>query len=163
MVEDIVSLLPFFYLSPNRQFFGRIEHMKLCSACLLGIKCRYDGKSNLNEKVITLSKKETLLPVCPEILGGLPTPREQAEIKGSKVITKTGKDVTTYFKKGSEQVLKLAKSLEIKEAILSQRSPSCGCGEICDGTFSNKLIEGDGVTTSLLKRNKIKVIPDNKI
>lgn len=137
--------------------------MKLCSACLLGVKCRYNGESKLNKKVIALSKKERFLPVCPEILGGLSIPREQTEIKGGKVLTKSGKNLTSYFEKGAKEVLKAAQSLNIKEAIFKQKSPSCGCGQIYDGTFSNKLIKGDGITTSLLKRNKIKVIPEDEI
>ena len=134
--------------------------MKLCSACLLGIKCRYDGKSKPNQRVMRLSKKEILIPICPEQLGGLPTPREPAEQKGKKVITKSGKDVTKNFKKGARQVLRIAKLFGIKKAILKQRSPSCGCGQIYDGTFSGRIIKGDGVTATLLKRNGIKVISE---
>jgi len=137
--------------------------MKLCSACLLGIKCRYDGQSALNEKVVELSKEEKLLPVCPEVLGGLPIPRDQAEIKNNKVITKSGKDITSFFEKGANEILKTAKSFDIKEAILKQRSPSCGCGQIYDGTFSGKTIKGDGVTTALLKKNGIKVINEEDL
>jgi len=135
----------------------------LCSACLLGIKCRYDGKSKANKKIIELSKKEILIPVCPEQLGGLPTPREPAEQRGKKVITKSGKDVTKNFKMGAKQVLKLAKLFGIKKAILKQKSPSCGCGQIYDGTFSDKVIKGNGVTTALLKREGIKITSDDKI
>ena len=137
--------------------------MKLCSACLLGIKCRYDGKSKPNKKIIKLAKKEILIPVCPDQLGGLPTPREAAEQKGKRVITKSGKDVTKDFMKGAKQTLKLAKLLGIKKAILKQRSPSCGCGQIYDGTFSGKVIKGNGVTTALLKKNKIKVISEEDL
>lgn len=135
----------------------------LCSACLLGIKCRYDGKSKANKKIIELSKKEILIPVCPEQLGGLPTPRKPAEQKGKKVITKSGKDVTKNFKMGAKQVLKLAKLFGIKKAILKQKSPSCGCGQIYDGTFSDKVIKGNGLTTALLKREGIKITSDDKI
>jgi len=137
-----------------------MKDMKLCSACLLGIKCRYDGESKPNDKVIELAKKEILIPVCPEQLGGLPTPREPAEQRGEKVVTRSGRDVTKNFAKGAEQVLELAKLFNIKEAILKQKSPSCGCGKIYDGTFSNRLIEGDGVTVVLLKKNGIKVITE---
>lgn len=136
----------------------------LCSACLLGIKCRYDDKIKPNKKVVKLAKKGiTLIPVCPEQLGGLPTPREPVEQKGRKVVTKSGKDVTKNFKKGAEQVLKLAKIFGIKKAVLKQRSPSCGCGEIYDGTFSGNIIKGDGITASLLKKNKIKVISEENL
>jgi len=137
--------------------------MKLCSACLLGINCRYDGKIIPNDEVIRLAKKEILIPVCPEQLGGLSTPRESAEQKGEKVITILGVDVTRNFIKGAEQVLILAQIYGIKEAILKQESPSCGCGRIYDGTFSNRLIQGDGVTTILLKKNKIKVITEEDL
>jgi uncharacterized protein YbbK (DUF523 family) len=137
--------------------------MKLCSACLLGIKCRYDGKSARNRKVIMLLKVETLIPVCPEQLGGLPTPREPAEIRGERVFTRSGKDVTENFKRGAKEVLKIAQLYGIKEAIMKQGSPSCGCGEIYDGTFSSKTIKGDGVTTALLKKNGIKVISEKEL
>ena len=137
--------------------------MKLCSACLLGINCRYDGKIIPNDEVIRLAKREILIPVCPEQLVGLPTPREPSEQKGEKVITISGVDVTRNFIKGAEQVLILAQIYGMKEAILKQESPSCGCGRIYDGTFSNRLIQGDGVTTILLKKNKIKVITEQDL
>jgi len=137
--------------------------LKLCSACLLGMNCRYNGKNKLNKKVLRLTKKEILIPVCPEIFGGLPTPREPAEQRGKTVITKTGKDVTEYFKKGAKEVLKIAKLFNAKEAILKQESPSCGSGKIFDGTFSGKIIKGEGVTTALLKKNKIKVLSEEDL
>jgi len=137
--------------------------MKLCSACLLGINCRYDGKIIPNNEVIRLAKREILIPVCPEQLGGLSTPREPSEQNGGKVITISGVDVTCNFIKGAEQVLTLAQIYGMKEAILKQESPSCGCGRIYDGTFSNRLIRGDGVTTILLKKNKIKVIKEEDL
>jgi uncharacterized protein YbbK (DUF523 family) len=137
--------------------------MKLCSACLLGINCRYDGKIIPNKEVIKLAKREILIPVCPEQLGGLSTPREPSEQNGGRVITISGVDVTRNFLKGAEQVLILAQIYGIKEAILKQKSPSCGCGRIYDGTFSNRLIQGDGVTTILLKKNKIKVMTEQNL
>lgn len=133
------------------------ESKILCSACLLGARCRYDGKSNPNEKVLNLASRETLIPVCPEQLGGLSTPRTPAEQKGNKVVTKDGDDVTDNFKLGSQQVLELAKTFGCKKAILKQRSPSCGSGQIYDGTFSDTIIKGDGVTAKLLKENGISV------
>jgi uncharacterized protein YbbK (DUF523 family) len=135
----------------------------LVSACLLGIRCKYDGTSNKNERILKLAKDFILIPVCPEILGGLPTPREPAEQKGKRVITKSGRDVTKYFEKGAKEVLKICKILKIKKAILKQKSPSCGCGKIYDGTFSGKLIKGDGVTTKLLKKSGIKVLSEEDI
>ncbi|MDD4989691.1 MAG: DUF523 domain-containing protein [Candidatus Pacebacteria bacterium] len=137
--------------------------MKLCSACLLGIQCRYDGRSKPNDKVIELSEKEILIPICPEQLGGLPTPREPSEQKGGSVITKSGKDVSENFIKGAEQVLVLANLFGIKEAILKQKSPSCGCGKIYDGTFSDTLIGGDGITAALLKKNGIRVLTEEDL
>ncbi|UCD06808.1 MAG: DUF523 domain-containing protein [Candidatus Aenigmatarchaeota archaeon] len=137
--------------------------VKLCSACLLGIRCIYDGKDKLDKGVAELSKKEMLIPVCPEQLGGLSTPREYSERKEGKVITESGKDVTENFERGAEEVLKLARLLGIKEAIFKQKSPSCGCGKIYDGTFSGKIIEGDGITTALLKKNGIRVISEEDL
>lgn len=137
--------------------------MKLCSACLLGINCRYDEKVKPNKKVLKLAKKEILIPVCPEQLGGLPTPREPSEQRGKRVITESGRDVTKNFENGAKQVLKLAKLFGIKEAILKQRSPSCGSGEIYDGTFTGRIITGDGVTTRLLKKNGVKVISEEDL
>jgi uncharacterized protein YbbK (DUF523 family) len=137
--------------------------MRLCSACLLGVKCRYNGESALNKKVVALLKTEVLIPVCPEQLGGLPTPREPAEIVGGRVLTKSGKDVTENFERGAMETLKIAKLFNIKEAILKQGSPSCGCGRVYDGTFSGKTIKGDGVTAALLKRNGIKVVTEEDL
>jgi uncharacterized protein YbbK (DUF523 family) len=135
----------------------------LVSACLLGINCKYDGTSNKNEKILKLAKNYILIPVCPEILGGLPPPREPAEQKGKRAITKSGKDVTKYFEKGAKEVLKIAKILKIKKVILKQKSPSCGCGKIFDGTFSGKLIKGGGITTKVLKKSGIKVFSEEDI
>jgi uncharacterized protein YbbK (DUF523 family) len=137
--------------------------MKLCSACLLGVKCRYDGQNNLNKKIVELSKKEALLPVCPEQLGGLPTPREVSEIQNSRVTTKSGQNMTNQFRDGAKEVLKLAKRLGITEAILKQRSPSCGSGTVYDGTFSRTRVYGDGITTQLLKKNGIKVLSEEEV
>ena len=137
--------------------------MKICSACLLGLDCRYDGKNSLNERVVELAKREVLIPVCPEQLGGLPTPREPVELKDGKALTKSGRDVTENLERGAKQVLKLVELFEIKEAIMKQGSPSCGCGKVYDGSFSGKLIEGDGITTALLKKNGVRVISDDEV
>lgn len=137
--------------------------MKLCSACLLGAKCYYNGKSKPDKKVLELSTREKLVPVCPELLGDLPIPRDPSERKGDRVITRSGKDVTVNFKKGAEETLKIAKKLNIKEAIFKQKSPSCGMGEIYDGSFSGRIIEGNGVTTELLIKNGIKIIPEESL
>ena len=148
--------------------------MKIVSACLLGIKCAWDGKDRYkNEKVIELLRKETLIPVCPEQLGGLATPRVLQEIeKGngddvldgrSRVKNKIGQDVTRQFIRGAKEALEIAKQYNIKEFIAKSKSPSCGCGFIYDGSFSRKLIQGDGVTVALFKRNGIRVISETDI
>jgi uncharacterized protein YbbK (DUF523 family) len=137
--------------------------MKLCSACLLGINCRYDGQGKPDEQVIALSRKEVLIPVCPEQLGGLGTPRPPAEQQNDKVFTKDGEDVTALFEKGARETLKIARLFNCTEAILKARSPSCGSGKVYDGTFSGRLIKGDGVTASLLKKTNIKVITEEEL
>ncbi|MBU4246365.1 MAG: DUF523 domain-containing protein [Nanoarchaeota archaeon] len=135
--------------------------MKLCSACLLGINCKYDGKSRADERVIKLLKTEILIPVCPEQLGGLPTPREPAELRAEKVITSSGKDITNSCFDGANEVLKLVKLLGIKEAILKQRSPSCGSGQV--KMLSGEIVRCDGILASLLKKNGITVISEERV
>jgi uncharacterized protein YbbK (DUF523 family) len=137
--------------------------MKIISACLAGINCRWDGQARPCQKVIKLVKQGQAIPVCPEQLGGLTTPRPPAEQKGNKVFTKDGKDVTSQFKNGAKEALRIAKLTGVKEAILKSKSPSCGLGKIYDGTFSDKLIAGDGVFAKLLKKNKIKVFTEEEI
>lgn len=135
----------------------------LISACLLGVNCKYNGKNNYIESVENLKEKYNLIPVCSEVFGGLTTPRIPSERLNGKVINKEGEDVTLQFVKGSEEVLKLAKFYNVKLAILKEKSPSCGFGKIYDGTFSNTLIDGNGVTAELLIKNGIKVIGENSI
>ena len=135
----------------------------LVSACLLGVNCKYDGKNNYSEKIIEYLKDKEIIPICPEQLGGLTTPRIPSEIRLDKVINKEGIDVTEYFNKGANEVLKLAKKLNIKKAVLKSKSPSCGLGKIYDGTFSNNLIDGNGICTELLIKNGIEVINSDEI
>lgn len=134
----------------------------LCSACLLGINCKYDGGNNANQKVIDLSKKEILIPICPEQLGGLPTPRPRACRRGDRVIDEAGKDVTALYSRGAMETLKIAQTLNIQEAILKQKSPSCGLGQI-HADFSGTIVAGDGVAAELLKKNGIKVVSDEEL
>ena len=134
----------------------------LISACLIGLNCKYNGGNNENSKLVELMKEKDLVPICPEQLGGLKTPRVSAERKQEKVITKEGVDVTKEYQKGAGEVLKLAKKLNIKKAILKSRSPSCGIDEIYDGTFSHTLIKRDGVAAELLKKNGIEVISSDR-
>lgn len=137
--------------------------MKLVSACLAGVKCRYDGTAKPNKKVIDLVKKGEAVLVCPEQLGGLMTPRMASEIIGGRVIRADGKDITKNFVAGAKEALKIAKMYGCKEAILKSNSPSCGVGKIYDGTFSGKLRKGDGIFTKLLKRSKIRCIAEGNI
>jgi len=137
--------------------------VKLCSACLLGINCSYDGRSNRNKKLLKLAKNEIIIQVCPEQLGGMSTPREPSEQRDGKVFTQSGKDVSSNFNKGAEEVLKIARVYGAKEAILKERSPSCGSKQIYDGTFSNKRITGQGVTAALLAKNGINVISEEDL
>jgi uncharacterized protein YbbK (DUF523 family) len=137
--------------------------MKIVSACLVGINCTYDGSSKPCQKVIELVKQGKAIPVCPEQLGGLTTPRLPSEKRRDKVFMQDGRDVTAEFKRGAEEALKIAKLAGCNEAVLKSKSPSCGCGRIYDGSFSRKLVKGNGVFTELLKKNKIKVVSDEDI
>lgn len=144
--------------------------MKLCSACLLGLDCRYDGANNLrksNEQLLQAYRDGKLIPVCPEQLGGQSTPRPPAEIQGGMsgeqvldgktiVAEPNGTDVTRQFVKGAKMVLQIAQAVGVDEFIGVQKSPSCGCGKTYDGSFTKTLIDGDGVTVALLKQHGIK-------
>lgn len=148
----------------------------LISACLLGEKVRYDGKDNLQSHarlhVLILAGK--IVSICPEMVGGLPTPRPAAEIEHnrtaeavlrfqSKVLTKNGDDVSDEYRKGAQKALELALKNDIKVAILKARSPSCGSKQVYDGTHSKKLIDGMGITAQLLMQNGIKVFDETEI
>ena len=135
----------------------------LVSACLLGVDCKYSGGNNYNEKVLEYIKDKEVIPVCPEILGGLSTPRPPSERIDSKVINNQSIDVTKEYTKGAEQALLLTKLFNVKKALLKAKSPSCGKGKIYDGTFSGVLIEGNGVTTELLELNGITVITEQDL
>jgi uncharacterized protein YbbK (DUF523 family) len=142
--------------------------MYLISACLAGVNSRYDGGNNENDMVVKLVEEGKAILVCPEQLGGLPTPRTACEIvidkNGErKVINKDGEDKTHNFILGAEETLAIAKKANVKKAILKAKSPSCGCGKIYDGTFSGKLINGNGVTAELLINNDIEVFTENDI
>lgn len=144
--------------------------MILVSACLLGVNCKYSGGNNKNPELISLLKDKKVIPVCPEVLGGLPTPRKPAEIihgiglevfqKKAKVCLKDGTDVTESFVKGAEETKKIALAHPISLAIMKERSPSCGVEKIYDGTFTGKIISGSGLTTTLLKKLGIPVISE---
>ena len=125
----------------------------LVSACLLGIDCKYSGGNNLNEKVLEYIKDYEVIPVCPEIMGGLSTPRPPSERIGDKVLNNQGTDVTNEYTKGALETLKLAKLFNVKKALLKAKSPSGGKGKIYDGTFTSTLIEGNGVTVDITKKH----------
>ena len=144
----------------------------LISACLSGVKCRHNGRDSKSEEAMERFKEEELVPVCPEQLGGLSTPRPPAEIVGgdgadvldgcASVITVDGEDKTSEFLGGAHQTLEIATSHNATHAVLKSNSPSCGCGQIYDGSFTSKLSKGDGVTAALLRRHGIHVMTETE-
>ena len=135
----------------------------LISACLVGDKTRYDGKGNYHPLVKELLEKYELVPFCSEVEGGLSIPRTPSEIKGDRVINKSGKDVTRNYQAGAEKALNICKYLDIKIAILKDGSPACGVHQIHDGNLTGRKIKGMGITASLLSKNGIKVISEDEI
>jgi uncharacterized protein YbbK (DUF523 family) len=135
----------------------------LVSACLLGVCCRYDGESKPCADVISLREKFTLIPICPEVDGGLPTPRIPSERVGDKVLMRDGRDVTENYLAGAKAALERAESFSAAAAILKARSPSCGSGMIYDGSFSGTLTDRDGVAAEMLKKNGISVFTEEEI
>ena len=135
----------------------------LVSLCLFGIECRYDGRGNACEGLNKLVEHCEIVPVCPEQLGGLPTPRTPAERRDGRVVTKDGRDVTEAFKRGADQVCRLAEALQIRWALLKARSPSCGTGKVYDGTFAGRLIPGMGVTAEALCARGVRVYSEDGI
>lgn len=138
------------------------KEIYLISACLLGINCRYNGTSGHVQELESLIDSGRLIPVCPEVLGGLDTPRKPCEIitqanGGVKVVSKCGLDCTFEFQNGAQKILEMAKVCQVKKVIIKANSPSCGSGNIYDGTFSGKLTEGYGVTSKLLIEDDIEV------
>lgn len=135
----------------------------LVSACLLGVSCRYDGQSKGHPLASALLAKHTAIPVCPEILGGLSTPRPPAERREGGVFTREGADVTAAYDRGAREVLHLARLYGCTVAILKERSPACGAGEIYNGTFTHTLTEGFGAAAELLVKNGIRVIGESEL
>jgi len=137
----------------------------LVSACLLGCATRYDGQSKPCQKVLDLAKDNILIPVCPEQMGGLPTPRIPSERQPGKdiILMKDGTDVTTNYKRGVDITLSIAKLNNVDYCILKSGSPSCGNGLIYDGSFSGNKIPGDGITTETLKKEGFKVISEEDL
>jgi uncharacterized protein YbbK (DUF523 family) len=148
--------------------------MKMISACLLGIRCAWSGDERYkNEQALELLQTDILLPVCPEQLGGLPTPRPPQEIQNGtgddvldgkvRVLNRDGIDVTDAFVRGAQEVLKIAQQFNISTFIGKTGSPACGCGQIYDGSFSGRAIEGNGVAAALLLRNGVRLISEKDL
>ena len=135
----------------------------LVSACLLGAYCRYNGEKRMFPGVCELIQWAELIPVCPETLGGLPTPRLPAERRGDQVINSEGGDVTLHYARGAEETLRLAQLFGARVALLKERSPSCGAVEIYDGSFAHARIPGDGVAAQRLKENGVVVYGESRI
>ena len=137
----------------------------LISACLLGVPCKYSGGSNAHPLLMEAARQGEIhfIPVCPECLGGLPIPRLPSEKRGDRVFSKSGEDLTEAFERGARSALHLARLFDCRCAILKERSPSCGAGEIYDGSFTGARVPGDGVTAQLLKANGIAVFGESEI
>ncbi|NLC54189.1 MAG: DUF523 domain-containing protein [Firmicutes bacterium] len=142
----------------------------LVSACLLGEKCRYNGKGYTLPDLVEGLSGYSVVPACPELLGGLPVPRPPCELRGGDgelvwqeqagVFTEDGRDLTIAFREGACKTLELARKNGVKMAVLKDHSPSCGCNKIYDGSFCRRLVTGVGVTAALLKKHGIKVIAE---
>ena len=135
----------------------------LVSACLLGVRCRYDGQGQRCPSIDALMDELELIPVCPEQLGGLPTPRAPAERRGDCVVTRDGADVTEAFARGAEETCRLAELYDARLAVLKQRSPSCGSGAIYDGSFTGRTVPGSGVTARRLRDMGVEVFSEEDV
>jgi len=135
----------------------------IVSACLAGMETNYLGEAKPHPKVINLVREGKAIPVCPEQLGGLTTPRTPAERKGDGVVTKDGRDVTTQFNKGAEEAARIVELTGAELAILKARSPSCGVGCTYDGTFSGTFVDKDGVTAEVLRKMGVKLLTEEDL
>lgn len=146
--------------------------MIMVSACLFGVNCKYNGKNNYNRRLCRALQGQEILLFCPEQAGGLAAPRPPAEIQGgdghavlkgkARVVNKMGEDLTQYFIKGAQEASRLAKETRPDLAILKSRSPSCGVGQVYDGSFSSSLRTGDGVASSMLRELGIPIVSDEE-
>ncbi|MCP4187760.1 MAG: DUF523 domain-containing protein [Gammaproteobacteria bacterium] len=145
----------------HRKPCAKVTKKLLVSACLLGEPVRYDGQSKplVSQALETLQKQNRIIPFCPEVAGGLSTPRQPAEIQfgGDCVKTATGEDITEAFQAGARQAVEICQQHDIHVAILTELSPSCGSSQIYDGSFGRRLIEGMGITTALLRAHGVRV------
>ena len=135
----------------------------LVSACQLGVSCRYDGRDNGLRQLELIAREAELIPFCPEVYGGLPTPREPSERSGDGVVSRSGRDETLQIAKGAGEAVRLAELLGCKAAILKERSPSCGTHQIYDGTFSGVRIPGYGVTAEWLRRAGLQLFCEDEL
>lgn len=133
----------------------------LVSACLLGKNCRYDGGNCYNEKIEQLKVKYEIIPICPEQMGGLPTPRTPVELVNDRAVDRNGYDCTVQFIDGADKAVRFAKLYNCKYAVLKSRSPSCGLDHIYDGTFTGRIIKGNGITAERLRKEGITVLDEN--
>ena len=133
------------------------------SACLLGHDCKYNGGNNRSRKVLDYIEGHEVIPVCPEVAGGLPVPRTPVELQNGRAINQDGEDVTEFFRRGIEKTLKKLAGQDIGLAILQPRSPSCGCKQIYDGTFTKILIEGKGMFAQALADAGIPLMDGNEV
>jgi uncharacterized protein YbbK (DUF523 family) len=138
------------------------EHI-LASACLVGLACRYDGTATPHPEILRLAALGRVVAVCPEVLGGLPVPREPVELRAGQALCRSGVDCSEAFRVGAHLALDLALAKGCRLAVLKSRSPSCGAGSIYDGTFSGRLVPGDGVLAALLKARGIQVLRDEEL
>jgi uncharacterized protein YbbK (DUF523 family) len=155
---------------PSRRFFERIavttnspRPTLLVSACLLGVECNHEGGHSRRPSVQALAESYHLVPVCPEVCGGLSTPRAAAERRGDRVVNADGTDVTAAYDRGARAAVELAQATGARGAVLKARSPSCGSSAIYDGTFSSTLHEGEGVTAAALRAAGVEVISEDDL
>ena len=137
--------------------------MILVSACLAGVECRYNGKAFPVDHVLKLYREGKALPVCPELLAGFSAPRAPGEILNGRVISADGTDETENYTEGARKALAVALAAGCTQAILKAKSPTCGSGKIYDGTFSHRIIDGDGVFAAMLKQHGISVITEEEL
>lgn len=142
----------------NEGWSGSGRAPLLVSACLLGVTCNHKGQANTSEAVVALGRDRRLIPVCPESAGGLPTPRPAAEVQPTgQVRTRSGDDVTEAYRRGAAQAVRLAVAAGVAGAVLKARSPSCGCHEVYDGSFTRTRVTGEGVTARALREGGVPV------
>jgi uncharacterized protein YbbK (DUF523 family) len=136
----------------------------LVSACLLGVECNHRGLASPSAAVAALAASARLIAVCPEVAGGLPTPRPAAEIQGDgRICTAGGADVTDFYARGAAHAVALAQATGATRAVLKARSPSCGCHQVYDGAFSRTLRDGEGVTASALRAARVEVMSEEDL